>query len=99
MLSLLKPLGETTMTNIYIDQGIEQDAQNDMNIILELRTKVGDAIHHAQKLQSAGAMAYNDTLLVDVIDKLDDILADVIQPVETLVEEGLNHHEQANNAA
>ena len=87
------------MTNLYIDQGIEQDAQNDMNIILELRAKVGDAIHHAQKLQSAGAMAYNDTLLVDVIDKLDDILADVIQPVEKLVEEGLNHHDQVSNAA
>ena len=87
------------MTNLYIDQGIEQDAQNDMNIILELRTKVGDAIQHAQKLQAAGAMAYNGNLLEDVIDKLDDILADVIQPVETLVEEGLNHHDKASNAA
>ena len=58
------------MNNLYIDQGIEQDAQNDMNIILELRTKVGDAIHHAQKLESAGAMAYNGDLLVNVIDKL-----------------------------
>tara|TARA_B100000927_G_C16174579_1_gene352813 strand:- start:192 stop:455 length:264 start_codon:yes stop_codon:yes gene_type:complete len=87
------------MTNMYIDQGIEQDAQNDQNIILELRTKVGDAIFHAQKLQSAGAMAYYDELLTDVIDQLDDILADVIQPIETKVDEGLRYHEANTDAA
>tara|TARA_R100000149_G_C5869241_1_gene133428 strand:+ start:136 stop:399 length:264 start_codon:yes stop_codon:yes gene_type:complete len=87
------------MTNLYIDQGIEQDAQNDQRVILELRTKVGHAIIHAQKLQSAGAMAYYDDLLTDVIDKLDDILADVIQPIETKVDEGLRYHEANTDAA
>ena len=99
MLSLLKPLGETTMTNIYIDQGIIDDCHNDQNIILTLRTKIHDAIRETEKYRDAGAMAYNGTLLVDVIDKLDDILADVIQPVETLIDEGERYHEAKTNAA
>lgn len=87
------------MTNIYIDQGIEQDAHNDMNIVLQLRTQIGNAIHHAQKAQNAGAMAYNESMLDEVIDKLDDILANIIQPVETLIEQGERYHEQNSNAA
>tara|TARA_B100000212_G_C27359251_1_gene527419 strand:+ start:1201 stop:1464 length:264 start_codon:yes stop_codon:yes gene_type:complete len=87
------------MTNLYIDQGIEQDAQNDQNVILELRTRVGHAIIDAQKLRDAGAMAYYDELLTDVIDKLDDILADVIQPIEDKIDEGLRYYEANTDAA
>ena len=87
------------MTNIYIDQGIIDDCHNDQNIILTLRTKIHDAIRETEKYRDAGAMAYNDALLVDVIDKLDDILADVIQPVETLIDEGERYHEANTNAA
>ena len=99
MLSLLKPLGETTMTNIYIEQGIAQDCHNDQNVILSLRTKIHDAIRETEKYRDAGAMAYNESLLTEVIDKLDDILADVIQPVETLIDEGERYHEANTNAA
>jgi hypothetical protein len=99
MLSLLKPLGETTMTNIYIDQGIIEDCHNDQHVILTLRTKIHDAIRDAEKYRDAGAMAYNGSLLLEVIDKLDDILAEVIQPVETLVDEGERYHDANTNAA
>ena len=94
-----KQTTKETKMNMYIDQGMEQDAQNDQHVILELRTKVGHAIIHAQKLKDAGAMAYYDELLTDVIDKLDDILADVIQPIETKVDEGLRYHETNTDAA
>ena len=87
------------MTNIYIDQGIIDDCHNDQNIILTLRTKIHDAIRETEKYRDAGAMAYNGTLLVDVIDRLDDILADVIQPVENLIDEGERYHEAKTNAA
>ena len=87
------------MTNIYIDQGIIDDCHNDQNIILTLRTKIHDAIRETEKYRDAGAMAYNDSLLLEVIDKLDDILADVIQPVETLIDEGERYHEAKTNAA
>ncbi len=86
------------MTNIYIDQGIIEDCHNDQNIILTLRTKIHDAISETQKFHDVGAMAYNDSLLEEVINKLDDILADVIQPVETMVDEGERYHEANNNA-
>ena len=99
MLSLLKPLGETTMTNIYIEQGIIEDCHNDQNVILTLRTKIHDAIRETEKYRDAGAMAFNGSLLVEVIDKLDDILAEVIQPIETLADEGERYHETNTDAA
>ena len=87
------------MTNIYIDQGMIEDCHNDQNIILTLRTRIHDAIRETEKYRDAGAMAYNDSLLFEVIDKLDDILAEVIQPVETLIDEGERHHEAKYNTA
>jgi hypothetical protein len=87
------------MTNIYIEQGIIDDCHNDQNVILTLRTKIHEAIRETEKYRDAGAMAYNESLLVEVIDKLDDILADVIQPIETLIDEGERYHETNINAA
>ena len=99
MLSLLKPLGETTMTNIYIDQGIIDDCHNDLNITMTLRDCIHDAIKVTTKFQDDGAMAFNDELLTDVIAKLDDILAEQIAPIDSKIEEGMNHHEANTNAA
>ncbi len=87
------------MRNVYIDQGIIDDCHNDQNIILTLRTKIHDAVLQTEKFRDAGAMAYNDTVLTEVIDKLDDILAEVIQPVETMIDEGERYHEANTNAA
>ena len=39
------------MNNIYITEATTDDIQNDQWILLEIRGKITDAIHHAQKLQ------------------------------------------------
>lgn len=85
--------------NIYIEQGIIDDCHNDQNVILTLKTKIHEAIKQTEQFRDAGAMAYNDSLLVEVIDKLDDILADVIDPVQDAIDEGERYHEANINAA
>ena len=39
-----------------------------------------------------GAMAYNDHFFEDMIEKLDDVLADTLAPVQDQIEQGLDYH-------
>ena len=87
------------MTNVYIDSGIVDDCHNDMNITMTLRDCIQEAIKVTRRYQDAGAMAFNDELLTDVIAKLDDILAEQISPIDEKIEEGISYHEANTNAA
>ena len=40
------------------------------------------------KYKDQGALAYNDDVLADMLDKLDDINATIISPVENQLREG-----------
>ena len=86
------------MSNIYIEQGILQDCQNDRNIILSMRGMIHEVILKANKLKQDEAMAYNSNMLDDIIHHMDDALWKAIRPVEDLADEGEQHHERASNA-
>jgi len=83
-----------TNTNPYIEQGILDDCDNDFNIVSHIRTLVNEGIHYCKKHKDMGALAYNDHLFDDVINKLDSILADHVSPVQNQIEEGFTHHER-----
>jgi|LUMI01.1.fsa_nt_gb hypothetical protein len=86
---------ETKVTdnrNPYIEQGIIQDCDNDYHLVAQMRTLMHDAINFAKKHQDQGAMAYNDHFFEDMIEKLDDVLADTLAPVQDQIEQGLDYH-------
>jgi hypothetical protein len=64
-----------------------QDISNDQMLVMELRTKMHDAINHARKLQSVQAIANGESLLDDYIQSLDDTITNVLQPFERLLDE------------
>lgn len=68
------------------------DVANDQMLVMELRSKIHDAILYAHKLQNSQAIANSDSLLDDYIQKLDDTIADVIHPFERMLDaaESLN---------
>lgn len=70
------------MTNIYISEGTRDDMHNDCMVILEAKTAIADAIQRLHTLTNNSAMAYNDSLLPNLVDALDNILANDIQSVE-----------------
>ncbi|MAK49767.1 hypothetical protein [Marinobacter sp.] len=80
------------MNNIYITEATTDDIQNDQWILLEIRGKITDAIHHAQKLQKKGAMAYNPDFLTKTIDALDNITADIITPLQDKLDDAEAEH-------
>ena len=80
------------MNNIYIREASTDDVQNDQWVVLEIRAKINDAIHHAQKLQKDDAMAYNSDFLTNTIDALDSIVADIITPIQSTLDEAEAEH-------
>ena len=80
------------MNNIYIREASTDDVQNDQWVVLEIRAKINDAIHHAQKLQKDDAMAYNSDFLTNTIDALDSIVADIITPIQSTLDEAEVEH-------
>ena len=70
------------MSNIYINNAVQEDVENDQNVLTSLRTPILNAIHLAQDLEKKGAMAYNDDVLIDIVEKLDSILSDNIDPIQ-----------------
>ena len=80
------------MNNIYIREASTDDVQNDQWVVLEIRAKINDAIHHAQKLHKDDAMAYNSDFLTNTIDALDNIVADIITPIQSTLDEAEAEH-------
>ena len=78
--------------NPYIEQGIIQDCDNDFNLVAQMRAIIHEGINFAKKHQDQGAMAFNDHFFEDMIEKLDDILADTLAPVQDQIEQGLDYH-------
>ncbi len=71
------------------------DIENDRNIIFTLRTDTIGLVHKLQDFQKKEAFAIEQgDLLTQVIDKLDDILADVCEPKEKELNEARDYHEQ-----
>ena len=79
---------EVNMTNKYITEGCMNDIINDENIMLDIKTKINDTRMQIIKYKDQGALAYNDDVLADMLDKLDDINATIISPVENQLREG-----------
>ena len=63
------------------------DIANDQMLVMELRSKIHDAIVYAHKLQTAEAIANSNSLLDDYIQKLDDTIANVLHPFERMLDE------------
>mgnify|MGYP001403581913 CR=1 FL=1 len=77
-----------------------QDISNDQMLVMELRSKMHDAINHARKLQSVEAIANGESLLDDYIQSLDDTITNILHPFERLLDEAEQHaKEEANNDA
>lgn len=87
------------MSNKYITQGIRQDVENDQNICLTLRARINDAIHEAQKLQDARALAFYEDTLPQFIDALDGIMNNIIKPHEEKLTEGEDYHANERDVA
>ncbi|MEE3036153.1 MAG: hypothetical protein VX329_02730 [Pseudomonadota bacterium] len=83
--------------NDYIDGGHENDCHNDVNVITQIKGRLLSVITECRDLNDKGAMAFNCDLPVKVHDAIDDILADIVQPVENAADEGVLFYE--NNRA
>ena len=71
------------------------DIENDRNIIFTLRTDTIELVHKLQDFQKKQAFAIEQgNLLTQVIDRLDDILADVCEPKEEELNKARDYHEQ-----
>lgn len=79
--------------NEYIDRGCENDCHNDINVIDGIKTHIHKAIKHCVALADNKAMAYYPELPESVINALDDILAEIIQPIEDKADEGAIYYE------
>ena len=79
--------------NEYIDKGCEDDCHNDINVISGIKTHIHKAIKHCEALVDNEAMAYHTDLPQDIIGALDDVLAEIIQPVEDKADEGAIYYE------
>lgn len=79
--------------NKYIDVGQEQDCHNDVNVITQMKGRILELIKEIQSLQDKKAMAYNEDLPETLVSALDDVLAEVIQPVENMADEGVLYYE------
>ncbi len=75
--------------NDYIDKGQEQDCHNDVNVITHIKGRILEVINECRSLSDKGAMAYNEDLPERVHDALDNVLAEVVQPVENMADEGV----------
>ena len=75
--------------NDYIDKGQEQDCHNDVNVITQIKGRILEVIGECRELSDKQAMAYNEDLPERVHDALDNVLAEVVQPVENMADEGV----------
>ena len=74
------------------------DIENDRNIIFTLRTDTIGLVHKLQDFQKKEAFAIEQgDLLSQVIDKLDDILADVCGPKDKQIVKARQYHDQHND--
>lgn len=71
------------------------DIHNDQMISMDLRGRLHDCIRHAQKLQEAQALANSNDVLEQYIQKLDDVLENVLSPFERQLDAALNEGEAA----
>lgn len=79
--------------NDYIDKGQEQDCHNDVNVISQVKGRIIEVIKQCQDLGDKQAMAYNSDLPQNLINALDDVLEEVIAPVEKQADEGVLYYE------
>lgn len=82
-------------SNLYIDDSgvIIEDAHNDLFVLGEIKGKIHLAIMAAQDMQEKQALAKYKHVLEVAIDKLDDIIAQDINPIENKAEEGILYYE------
>ena len=85
------------MNNIYISEATLNDVDNDQNVLTILRTPILRAIALAQDFEKKGALAFNDSLLTDVIEKLDTILAESINPTQEQLDQASRHFIERNS--
>ena len=91
--------GEYKMAqNDYIDIGQEQDCHNDVNVMTNIKGRILEVINECRALSDKGAMAYNEDLPERVHDALDNVLAEVVQPVENMADEGILFYESNRHA-
>lgn len=69
------------MSNPYITHGIVEDVHNDQMVTMILRDGITDLIQKITPLRNDRAMAYHDSLVANIIEKLDTIISDDIHPV------------------
>ena len=69
------------MSNPYITHGIAEDVHNDQMVTMILRDGITDLSQKITPLCNDRAMAYHDSLVANIIEKLDTIINDDIHPV------------------
>ena len=90
--------GDMPETNKYILDGCQDDVINDENIMLDIKTKINDSCMQIAKYINQGALAYYDNTLEDIVDKLDDINATIIEPLQSKIRDGDAYFTEKNNA-
>jgi hypothetical protein len=91
--------GNMPETNKYILEGCQDDVINDDNVMLDIKTKINDSCMQISKYINQGALAYYDATLMDIVDKLDDINANIIEPLQSKIRDGDAYFTEKNNAS
>ena len=82
------------MTNPYLEGTIQtRCAENDHMVLNDINVRMVGFIEQLQKLIHDGALAYKKETFVELVDKLDDAQAKIVQPHLDLVEECLDTEE------
>jgi len=80
--------GNMPERNKYILEGCKDDVINDENIMLDIKTKINDSCMQIFKYKDQGALAYYGNVLEEIVDKLDDINATIIEPMQKKIRDG-----------
>lgn len=83
--------------SVYFYRGCEEDCHNDMNVLSSIKSDITAVIKKVQDLDNKKALAFNENTLLDIVDHLDDCIADIIEPKENEAEEGAALYDTKRN--